>query len=352
MADLVTKIDEEESVVTKWNNAFTKGLSSVLLKAKVMECFCSSRLLRNSSASNKTRLSLFVESIMQAYHMNPYHSFEHACHVFFSSNILYTNLVPGVAKYFTDLDHLALLFSAFIHDVDHLGVNNAELVSKQHPYAIMFNDQSVAEMRSLQLGFETLTKNESEESMDFLEEIFRYKSNVDFVTFRKIVISLVLCTDIGDKDRSRLTTLTIQDAFNEETGAMDDKLSTLEGRLGALMLMLKCSDVGAPMQSVGTACYWARNYHLENARAALADEKEPMTPEVFCKDQAGFLTHYVLKVASLLQKASIVHPDIANTATSNVTSMASAFTSPSAGSAFGSSLTTLEDVQAWRKDFE
>jgi hypothetical protein len=42
--------------------------------------------------------------------------------------------------------------------VNHLGIPNAQLVQENHPLAIQYNDQSIAEQRSLFLGFNELLK--------------------------------------------------------------------------------------------------------------------------------------------------------------------------------------------------
>ena len=44
------------------------------------------------------------------------------------------------------LTRFACAFSALIHDVDHLGVSNAQLVKEESPLAARFNDRSVAGM--------------------------------------------------------------------------------------------------------------------------------------------------------------------------------------------------------------
>ena len=42
------------------------------------------------------------------------------------------------------LTRFACAFSALIHDVDHVGVSNAQLVKEESPLAAQYNDRSVA----------------------------------------------------------------------------------------------------------------------------------------------------------------------------------------------------------------
>lgn len=49
------------------------------------------------------------------------------------------------------LTQLACVFSALIHDADHPGVPNAQLVKENAPVAAVYKNQSVAEQNSLVL---------------------------------------------------------------------------------------------------------------------------------------------------------------------------------------------------------
>jgi hypothetical protein len=48
---------------------------------------------------------------------------------------------------------LAMLFFAIVHYVEHMGVPNRQLLQESHEPAILYNDQSVAEQRSLAVAF-------------------------------------------------------------------------------------------------------------------------------------------------------------------------------------------------------
>ena len=50
---------------------------------------------------------------------------------------------------------LAMLFFAIVHDDEHMGVPNRQLLQESHELAILYNDQSVAEQRSLAVAFST-----------------------------------------------------------------------------------------------------------------------------------------------------------------------------------------------------
>jgi hypothetical protein len=98
---------------------------------------------RNAKISEKavTQLREYVAQIASKYHSNPFHNFEHACHVTMSVNKLLKRIVApdiavggaktgGIASQLHDYTHginsdpltiLGIVFSALIHDVDHQG---------------------------------------------------------------------------------------------------------------------------------------------------------------------------------------------------------------------------------------
>lgn len=253
-------------------------------------------------------LSKFCHGVRIMYNNNPYHNWRHACHVTVSAKTLLNGLCHPEA--FQGLERIALLFSCIIHDVDHLGVWNSVLVGQGHEYAVAFNDQSPLEMRSLQVGFDILRRHNFTAGFPELSDIKERQR------FRKLVVDLVLCTDIGDKDRSRLTTLKIQDAFDDaEPGVIEQKLNTAEGRVAALMLLLKASDICAAMQCHATGIAWARMFFMENP------VRDSSGLAGFISSQRGYLEGYCLKVAKMLRDSRLVDASIGHEAVQNVENM-------------------------------
>ncbi|EMP39521.1 cAMP-specific 3',5'-cyclic phosphodiesterase 4D [Chelonia mydas] len=83
---------------------------------------------------------------------------------------------------FTDLEILAALFAAAIHDVDHPGVSNQFLINTNSELALMYNDESVLENHHLAVGFKLL----QEENCDIFQSLGKRQRQ----TLRKMVIDM------------------------------------------------------------------------------------------------------------------------------------------------------------------
>lgn len=178
------------------------------------------------------QLKQFVRTILVGYKGTPYHCKEHAFHVVLSVNKLTDLMIqtnPHTTKTFglryDAMAQMALLFAALVHDVEHTGVPNRQLVAENDPLAILYNDQSVAEQRSLYIAFETLLKNENRL---FLTTLFPFQNgkldSIEYRRFRKMVIDLVLSTDIASPERSQLTKSKWKEAFGETFESIQRKL--------------------------------------------------------------------------------------------------------------------------------
>ncbi|UYV68149.1 dnc [Cordylochernes scorpioides] len=114
----------------------------------------------------------------------PYHNRTHGADVVQSAHVLL--LVPALDNVFSDLEYLALVFAAAIHDVDHPGVTNQFLVNTSDELALMYNDDSILESHSLAVAFKVL--------QDPSCNIFSSLTRKQYVSLRKMVIDMVPCS--------------------------------------------------------------------------------------------------------------------------------------------------------------
>lgn len=167
------------------------------------------------------QLREYVLVTCENYRNVPYHNVEHAYHVFMSANKLLDLMLhepavrgPTFGIKSDPLLQMAFLFSALVHDVDHSGISNRQLVIESDDLAILYNDQSVAEQRSLAVAFSFLKRPE----FDALREVL-FQNPEDHFRFRKSVINLVLTTDIASPERTQIVKSKWKEAFGEEEKA-------------------------------------------------------------------------------------------------------------------------------------
>ena len=83
------------------------------------------------------------------------------------------------------LTRFACAFAALIHDVDHTGVSNAQLVKDQAPIAKKYKERSVAEQNSLDLSWNILMEDDYKELRSYL-----FRTQSDLIRFRQLVVNV------------------------------------------------------------------------------------------------------------------------------------------------------------------
>ena len=156
----------------------------------------------------------YVSTIASMYKNNPFHNFEHASHVTMSVTKLMSRIVApshleekmhseAIAETLHDhtygitsdpLTQFACTFSALIHDIDHRGVPNSQLVKENSSMAKFYMGKSVAEQNSVDLAYDLLQSD----SFKHFRATLLPDSNEE-ARFRQLVVNSVMATDIMDK---------------------------------------------------------------------------------------------------------------------------------------------------------
>ncbi|CAB1318295.1 unnamed protein product, partial [Coregonus sp. 'balchen'] len=91
----------------------------------------------------------FMYSISKGYRKMPYHNWRHGFNV---GQTMFTLLTTGnLKRYYTDLEVMAMITSAFLHDIDHRGTNNLYQVKSGNPIAKL-HGSSVLERHHLEFS--------------------------------------------------------------------------------------------------------------------------------------------------------------------------------------------------------
>lgn len=174
------------------------------------------------------QLKQYVAVILGGYQDVPYHNYQHCEHVTRSVNKLMDMIlhrVPGEIAPLTygfrddPLMQFALLFSALIHDVQHLGIPNRQLAMEDDELAIKYNDQSIAENQSLFIGFSELLKKDYEKL-----RLVIFPKSEDYRRFRAACVNLVLTTDIASPERSQIGKSKWKEAFGDPYETVERKV--------------------------------------------------------------------------------------------------------------------------------
>ncbi|XP_063678943.1 dual specificity calcium/calmodulin-dependent 3',5'-cyclic nucleotide phosphodiesterase 1A-like isoform X5 [Bolinopsis microptera] len=219
-------------------------------------------------------------------HGNPYHNAIHGADVLITTHNLISS--TGFASWMTDIEILALLFSAMIHDVEHTGTTNNFHICTSSPLTIMYNDRSVLENHHISSAYRYLDQPDSNP--------FDKLSKDDFREMRGIAVEAVLGTDMS----AHFTQIkNMQNAlFNPST----------VNRNTAMTLILHCADISHPTKTWGLHKKWTDNLmeeffcqgdketSLGLPNSPLCNRTETLVPE----SQVGFIDFIIVPSMNLL----------------------------------------------------
>ncbi|XP_049601416.1 3',5'-cyclic-AMP phosphodiesterase 4C isoform X4 [Syngnathus scovelli] len=247
----------------------------------------------------------YVMTLEDHYHANvAYHNSLHAADVTQSTHVLLST--PALDAVFTDLEILAALFAAAIHDVDHPGVSNQFLINTNSELALMYNDESVLENHHLAVGFKLLHEDNC--------DIFQNLSKRQRQSLRKLVIDMVLATDMS-KHMSLLADLKTMVETKKVTSSGVLLLDHYTDRIQVLRNMVHCADLSNPTKPLAVYRQWTERIMQEFFRQGDKERERGMEISPMCdkhtasveKSQVGFIDYIVHPLWETW--GDLVHPD-------------------------------------------
>ncbi|XP_035994780.1 calcium/calmodulin-dependent 3',5'-cyclic nucleotide phosphodiesterase 1A isoform X2 [Fundulus heteroclitus] len=177
----------------------------------------------------------FVEALENGYskHRNPYHNLIHAADVTQTAHFLM--LHTGLMHWLSELEILAMVFAAAIHDFEHTGTTNNFHIHTRSDVAILYNDRSVLENHHVSTAYKLMT----EEDMNILVNL----NKEDWRELRALVIEMVMSTDMS--------------CHFQQIKTMRNSLTQTNGidKVKVLSLMLHAADISHPAKA------WPLHYH-------------------------------------------------------------------------------------------
>uniref|UniRef100_A0A3B4WUI1 Phosphodiesterase n=1 Tax=Seriola lalandi dorsalis TaxID=1841481 RepID=A0A3B4WUI1_SERLL len=247
----------------------------------------------------------YMMTLEDHYHSDvAYHNSLHAADVAQSTHILLST--PALDAVFTDLEILAAIFAAAIHDVDHPGVSNQFLINTNSELALMYNDESVLENHHLAVGFKLL----QEDNCDIFQNLTKKQRQ----SLRKMVIDMVLATDMS-KHMSLLADLKTMVETKKVTSSGVLLLDNYTDRIQVLRNMVHCADLSNPTKSLELYRQWTDRimeefFHQGDRERERGMEISPMCDKHTAsveKSQVGFIDYIVHPLWETW--ADLVHPD-------------------------------------------
>lgn len=203
------------------------------------------------------------------------------------------------------LTQFAVVFSALLHDVDHPGVPNAQLVKEATETACHYKNKSIAEQNSIDLAWNLLLEDDYQ---DLRRTI--YTTTQELQRFRQMVVNTVMATDIMDKDLKKLRNDRWERAFSSVD---DDSCCTMGSqktqidRKAMIVIehLIQASDVAHTMQHWQVYRKWNAALFKEMHNAYMAGRSDKDPAEFWYEGELAFLNLYVIPLAKKLKECGV-----------------------------------------------
>ncbi|XP_029386557.1 calcium/calmodulin-dependent 3',5'-cyclic nucleotide phosphodiesterase 1A [Echeneis naucrates] len=230
----------------------------------------------------------FVEALENGYskHRNPYHNLIHAADVTQTAHFLMMH--TGLMHWLSELEILAMVFAAAIHDFEHTGTTNNFHIHTRSEVAILYNDRSVLENHHVSAAYRLM----AEDDMNILVNL----NKDDWRELRSLVIEMVMSTDMSCHFQQIKT---MRNALTQ-THSID--------KVKVLSLMLHAADISHPAKAWPLHYRWTHSLMEEFFRqgdkevelglpfSPLCDRKATM----IAQSQIGFIDFIVEPTFSVL----------------------------------------------------
>jgi hypothetical protein len=197
------------------------------------------------------------------------------------------------------LAQFAVVLSALIHDVDHSGVPNAQLVRENHELAAKYKNRTIAEQHSIDLAWSMLMEPGFE---DLTASIFA--DTTELQRFRQIVVNSVMATDCIDNKLDVLRGARWEKAFGAGKGntSKDDVDRKATSVIATLM---QAADSFHALGHWHLYSKWNERHFLE-MYGAFEKGRLSQDPSVYWyKSEMMFLDQHVIPLCQKMQETGV-----------------------------------------------
>jgi hypothetical protein len=191
-----------------------------------------------------------------------------------------------------------------VHDIDHLGVPNAQLVKENADIAVRYKGRSVAEQNSVDLAWALFM---DPKYTKLRHTIAQTKDEIS--RFRQLVINCVMATDIVDKELKQLRNDRWEKAFgrDETTAETKEVANAAINRKATIVIehIIQASDIAHTMQQWHVYRKWNQRFFLECYRAFKTGRAEKDPSKNWYDGEIGFFDFYIIPLAKKLQESGV-----------------------------------------------
>jgi hypothetical protein len=286
----------------------------------------------------ESELCDYVTTIAAMYRNNPFHNFEHASHVAMSVVKLLSRIVAPLddstlnestgkrnetklrtmhASSMHDhtygitsdpLTQFACVFSALVHDVDHTGAPNSQLIVEGAPISQIYRNKSIAVQNSLDIAWHLLMDSSYQNLRSAI-----YTTADEMNRFRQLLVNCIMATDILDMDLATQRMARWNAAFHDPStsnSALSHHQthdSSINHRKATIVIehLMHASDVVHTMQHWHIYREWNERLFAEMAKAYYAGRGTVDPSEYWYQGEMDFMDHTILPLASKLKQCGV-----------------------------------------------
>lgn len=198
----------------------------------------------------------------------------------------------------------AVVYAALIHDVDHAGVSNDQLIKEKAPIASVYQNKSVAENHSFRLAWAYLMQPDFGE---LVECICGPNDPAEVGRFSGILLNAVLATDVFDKSLKADRDARWAHVFARREGPGDGDTEVVNHLKAHIVLehLIQASDVVHTMQHWHVYRKWNERLFREMSDAHRAGRLERDPAEFWYGGELGFFDFYVIPLARKIGECGV-----------------------------------------------
>ena len=303
------------------------------------------------SAEVREQLHDYITCIANMYHNVPFHNLEHASHVTLSAHKLMKRIIsPGETDFkhqgentpprrvgvprrrlsfgktssagpeetkiksvqrslhestfgisSDPLTQFAIVFSALIHDVDHTGLPNVQLVKEEQEIAIKYHNKSVAEQNSVDIAWNLLMEPQYQGLRQCI-----FGNDAERNRFRQLVVNSVMATDIVDKELKQLRNNRWDKAFDDSIISEPASIQDVNRKATIVIEhIIQASDVAHTMQHWHVYCKWNQMLFHEMYIAYLTGRAQKDPSLGWYEGEIWFFDNYIIPLAKKLKECGV-----------------------------------------------